>query len=112
MLDSKGYGPQQHACEHMDARREMYNNYFLATPAHVTETEHANHNCQHNDSVRPAQVEKASASGQKQLSQKLKYDAGRSLVGVQHELLPRLESAWDISRLCLRPANLRWSHCS
>ena len=35
LLDSKGYGPQQHACEHMDARREMYNTNFHATRAYV-----------------------------------------------------------------------------
>ena len=51
--------------------------------------------------MRPAQFEKkANAGGLPQLSQKLACDAGRSLVGVQHNLLVRIR----VSRRCVSPS--------
>ena len=66
--------------------------------------EHADRICWNIFSVQPAQLPQ---------HVKHKCDASRSLLGAQHNLLARLfESAGDTSRLRLRPAHLRWSHCS
>ena len=63
--------------------------------------EHAIDNCQIHCSVRLAQAEKgASASCHQQLSQKLTCNAGRSLVGVQHNLLAQLRVSWR----CVSPS--------